>query len=202
MMGSPINKNSKNIMGLIKPGTRGAEIGVWEGSSSVKFAAKGLEKLYLVDPWAVSGYDETRQSADHTHNHQDWLIRYSKLTGGTDEESFTKYYNEVYDRVVKLFENKPEVEIRRQTSTEFFNTFEDEKLDWIYIDGDHSYSAVKRDLNGALKVLKKGGMILGDDYRWESDGDKGGVKAATREFAYQNKFKIHRHGPDQFRIVV
>ena len=37
-------------------------------------------------------------------------------------------------------------------------------LDFAYIDGDHSYEWVKRDITYCLKVLKPGGIISGHDY--------------------------------------
>jgi len=202
MMGNPVNKNSQAIMHLIEEGSVGAEIGVWEGSSSKKFTAKKPKLLYLVDPWAVSGYDETRAVNDPTHDHEKYINRYKRLVGGDKESDFDRYYDKVYERVQEKFSGNPAVKIKRMTSTEFFNSYEGEKLDWIYIDGDHSYSAVLKDLNGALRIVKKGGLILGDDFRFDSQNDKGGVKQATREFAETHGYEIHRHGHDQFRIVV
>jgi predicted O-methyltransferase YrrM len=38
------------------------------------------------------------------------------------------------------------------------------KLDFVYIDGDHSYEWVKRDILNSLKVLKLNGIIAGHDY--------------------------------------
>ena len=46
-------------------------------------------------------------------------------------------------------------------------------LDWIYIDGDHSYEAVKADLKAAMQAVKRGGFICGDDMQtsqWWGDG--------------------------------
>ena len=202
MMGSTKNRDSKYIMNLIKKGSIGAEIGVWEGSTSAGFLKQQPKLLYLVDPWAVSGYDEARAAQDPTHDHERYLKTYRKLAGSDNEESFNKYYDKVYARVKKRFEDNPVVQIKRMTSTEFFKSYEGDKLDWVYIDGDHSYTAVKSDLKGALKILKKGGLILGDDFHWDSKLDKGGVKKATEEFAKKNGLEIHKHKGNQFRIVV
>jgi len=37
-------------------------------------------------------------------------------------------------------------------------------LDFVYIDGSHSYKWVKDDILSSLKVIKKGGIIAGHDY--------------------------------------
>ena len=37
-------------------------------------------------------------------------------------------------------------------------------LDFIYIDGNHKYEYVKKDISDALKVVKEGGIIAGHDY--------------------------------------
>jgi deazaflavin-dependent oxidoreductase (nitroreductase family) len=56
-----------------------------------------------------------------------------------------------------------------------------EPLDWVYIDGDHTYHAVKADLKRFYQLLKPGGVIAGDDYAmagWWEDG----VTRAVDEF--------------------
>ncbi len=42
--------------------------------------------------------------------------------------------------------------------------FEDEYFDWIYIDGDHQYSGVKRDIEVARLKVKKGGFLVFNDF--------------------------------------
>jgi hypothetical protein len=37
-------------------------------------------------------------------------------------------------------------------------------LDWVYIDGDHNYPSVAVDLANAVRLVRSGGFILGDDY--------------------------------------
>ena len=86
MMGSPKNTDSHNIMDLIEKGSVGAEIGVWMGSSSRQFLQKDPSKLYLVDPWAVRGYDEALEAKDETFDYDKYLNNYSKLTRQTNSE--------------------------------------------------------------------------------------------------------------------
>lgn len=200
MMGNPKNRDSVNIMHLISFGSVGAEIGVWMGSSSEQFLRKGLKKFYMVDPWAVEPY-KTRED-DSTTNYENYLKKYSRLVGSSNPEDFQKYYDNIYNDIWNKYRSYPEAIICRQTSTEWFDSFEGEKLDWIYIDGDHSYSGVIADLNNSLKVLKHGALILGDDYKWGRPGDKGGVKKAVNEFVETHNFKINQHGNNQFSIQI
>ena len=49
-------------------------------------------------------------------------------------------------------------------SAEAANLFEDESLDYVYIDGDHSYEGAKKDLIAWYPKVKKGGFFGGHDY--------------------------------------
>jgi hypothetical protein len=45
-----------------------------------------------------------------------------------------------------------------------------QSMDFIYIDGDHSYAGVKNDTEKALQMLKPGGTMMWHDYGPGSDG--------------------------------
>lgn len=196
-----INSDSNNILHLIKPGTVGAEIGVWEGYSSQKFYNTNPKMLYLVDPWSVDGHEEAQKAGDPTFNYQTYITSYSHITGGKGEDAYMSHYDKVYNNVKKMFEGKENVQVCRQKATDWFNEYTGEKLDWIYVDGDHSYTGVINDLENCLKVMKDDGIILGDDYKWDSIGDKGGVKKAVNEFVDRHGAKLQRFGKNQFRIT-
>jgi len=57
--------------------------------------------------------------------------------------------------------------------------FKDEELDFVYIDGNHEYSNVKKDIQLWYPKIKKGAYIAGDDYDWHLGDD---VKRAVNEF--------------------
>ena len=73
------------------------------------------------------------------------------------------------------------------------NTF-----DFIYIDGDHTARAVLTDACMAWPMLKKGGIMLFDDYHWgppefnEYQKPKRGVDAFSHVFG--NQFKVVHDG--------
>jgi len=192
--------DSVHILEFIKAGSIGAEIGVWKGFTSEKFLKRNPEKLYLIDPWAVEAYKPSLNVDDDTFNYNKYINRYKSIVGSSDPAMFQKHYDKVHDNVVKKFKNNENVEVCRMLSTEWFAAYDGPKLDWIYIDGDHSYTGVINDLNASLAVVKPGGVIIGDDYKWHNDGDKGGVKKAVKEFIETNNLTVKQYGKIQFVI--
>ena len=52
----------------------------------------------------------------------------------------------------------------RMTTNEAARLFEDESLDAVFIDADHSYEAVKLDIQNWMPKVRKGGILAGHDY--------------------------------------
>ena len=50
------------------------------------------------------------------------------------------------------------------TSLEAASVLEKESLDFVFIDGDHSYRAVKDDLAAWEPLVKRGGLVAGHDF--------------------------------------
>ena len=61
-------------------------------------------------------------------------------------------------------------------------------FDLIFIDGDHSYTAVASDLRLSRKLLAQGGTLSGDDWNWP------GVRRAVIRFALNEKLRIEIFG--------
>ena len=62
------------------------------------------------------------------------------------------------------------------------------KVDFVFLDGGHSYDTVKNDLECSLEVItKSNGVIMCDDYNF---GHLPDVKIAIDEFVKKNNFKI------------
>lgn len=55
--------------------------------------------------------------------------------------------------------------------------FDDNSIDLIFIDADHSYEGVKKDILNFIPKMKKKAIMCGHDY----DGDYNGVKKAVDE---------------------
>lgn len=135
-----------------------AEIGVFEGKITFHLLNKlnNIENYYCIDSWEL--YDEYKESlySDKWKNF-DWNLIYKNFIENS-----------------KKFDN---IIIYRMKSLEAVKKFKDKSLDFIFIDGNHSYEYTKNDIINWRKKLKDGGVLAGHDYR----NDKYGVKKAVDE---------------------
>lgn len=120
-----------------------AEVGVWLGEASYFFAQFFPNAhLYLVDPWKPSNqYLETGQGP------------------GTSQ----KDYDQALQNVKRLFQDNPQVSIFPKSSQEALSLVPN-NLDLVFIDGDHSYEAVKHDILSWKQKVRPGGILAGHDY--------------------------------------
>jgi beta-1,4-mannosyl-glycoprotein beta-1,4-N-acetylglucosaminyltransferase len=59
---------------------------------------------------------------------------------------------------------------KRMTSVEAAKTYDDNSLDFVFIDADHSYESVKEDIIAWYPKIKPGGIISGHDYHMWAPG--------------------------------
>jgi len=109
---------------------------------------------------------------------------------------WTQEFFDSYRR--KIIEAKPALEEKTGAKIDYIkgdchkivHQFEDEFFDFIYIDCDHRYEYVKRDLNDWWPKLRSGGIMAGHDYL-EKSCWKGawtyGVVTAVNEFVKEHE---------------
>jgi hypothetical protein len=140
-----------------------AEIGIGYGTHAKDLLKNtNLDKLYLIDPMQFYPNDQ-------------FATEIMSKIPDIPKNNFNELFDLINNNLVLynsryIWYRKPSLSI---TEDEIAN----ESLDCIFIDGDHSYSAVYADLQFWWKKLKKGGHMLGDDY-WMSD-----VEKAVTEFS-------------------
>jgi len=144
------------ILSKMPRGSVAAEIGVDQGN----FSARILEiakptRLYLIDPWLTS---EDASSA--------------RRSGNSPETDFQKVKQQFSEEL-----RQGSVIIMRESSAAAVARLADSSLDWVYIDGDHQYEAVKHDLEHFFSKVKPGGFIVCDDYHYAGHWDDGVTKA-------------------------
>ena len=66
----------------------------------------------------------------------------------------------------------------RKTSVEAAKGFAEASIDWLFIDGDHTYDGCLADLEAWYPKVRPGGLISGDDY-----GDGFNVRAAAHRMS-------------------
>ena len=94
---------------------------------------------------------------------------------------------------------KKNVTLYKGHSNEILKDFEHRDIDYIIIDGGHSYETVRKDLDLSFKILSNNGIIICDDY-WHPQAP--GIKIAVDDFVKKNNLfleiinnrmaKIHR----------
>jgi hypothetical protein len=74
----------------------------------------------------------------------------------------------------------------KSTSELASKSFENNSLDMVYIDGDHNYECVKKDIDIWYQKVKSGGILSGHDYHesWP------GCKLAIDEFIANNHYIV------------
>lgn len=84
------------------------------------------------------------------------------------------------------------VEVHLGDSAEELAKLPDAPLDWVYVDADNSYEAVRRDLIAILPKLKTNGLIVLNDYTYFSPSSfsKFGVVEAVNEFCLDHDFEL------------
>jgi hypothetical protein len=89
-----------------------------------------------------------------------------------------------YEEVQAKLEKYSNITLMRTTSDEAVNEIPNE-LDFIFIDGDHSYDAVLSDLNNYVPKIKSGGLLTGHD--WTCVRKEFGVVQACDKYLNENK---------------
>jgi predicted O-methyltransferase YrrM len=70
------------------------------------------------------------------------------------------------DRFAAAIDRGP-IRLHKADSVDALQQFSDSHFDWIYIDADHSYEGVRRDLGVAkMKVKRDGLLVLNDHIFW------------------------------------
>lgn len=138
---------------------KGIEIGTCRAESTAYFLEKcpNIDLLTTIDPY--KGY-------------QDW-------NGEITQETVDRFM-EVAKKNLKKYGKR--VKMLRAESVAAADKFEDESVDFIFVDGDHSYDATLADCKAYYPKLKKGGIFCGHDYQTLED-----VKRSIDDFRTEYK---------------
>lgn len=92
-----------------------------------------------------------------------------------------------FDRTRDDVKDAPSVKLHLGKSFEIMAQMPDNFFDWIYVDADHTYEGVKKDIGACIPKLKDEGILVFNDYlTWAPMlAEPYGVLAAVNELTTQ-----------------
>lgn len=127
----------------------GVEVGVYRGwLSELLLDARPLLTLVMVDAWsAVSPNPEYARSGD--------------LHAIMPQPAHDDAYADCVARVAKY---RPRAIVFRARSLDIGAMWQPASLDFVFIDGDHSYQGCAQDISRWREIVRPGGIVCGHDY--------------------------------------
>ena len=144
------------------------EIGAWKGKSAVFMAEEIKKSGKNIEFYTIDLFEYTPE--------------YNQYKKKGDNHSF---YEEFMENINPL---KDFIKPIKGKSFEEANNFQDNSIDFLFVDGDHSYKGVKKDLESWFPKIKNAGIIAGHDYTEPSCG----VKMAVDQFFLFTGIEINR----------
>jgi predicted O-methyltransferase YrrM len=160
------------------------EIGCFEGYGTLKLhtllGTHPESKIICIDPW------------------DDCYVK-DKIIFSDIDPIFIGQYDKFINNVQSI---KNKIEIKRGYSTDMLKTIENNSIDFAYVDGDHSANQVYIDGSLLFPLMKKGGIILFDDYYWHHNNEytQHGIDRFINE--YKNLIEVLFIGPVQCAVKI
>jgi len=148
------------------------EIGLFYGRSSavmMPIALRNGNQYFAIDNF-YGGIDETTPA--------------SKIQRSEGEKVKTKFMANMRDIGI----NRSDYALYKSNSIEASVYLPDESVDFCFIDGDHAYESVKKDIEIWWKKIKKNGIMGGHDFQNNEVG------RAVIEFAASNSLDVKQGG--------
>lgn len=152
----------------------GAEIGVYNGANAVNILSNENIKLYMIDPYLK--YEEYENSEKGS----------SEMSRSV--ESWNQLFVDIYNKFNNTYKNR--VFFIRCKSEFAHNYFPDFYFDFVYIDGNHLYDYVKKDIYFYYPKTKNGGLFGGHNYETAHPG----VIKAVDEFIESTELELNVKG--------
>lgn len=128
------------------------EVGAWKGQSAAHMAVEIINsnkniKFYCFDTWAGS----TEHKLDPRYSHD-----------------LPSLYQQFQNNIAPV---KNYIKYARLASTDAVHLFEDDSIDFVYIDANHEFDDVVKDIKAWWPKIKLGGLLAGDDFDNPSVGN-------------------------------
>lgn len=131
------------------PKGRGVEVGVFKGHFSKSILDSWDGTLYMVDVWRPLDVEDYNDMSNHSGHSEAYRDTMTSISGYEDRAIMVRAASEVAAHI-----------------------FEDNSLDFVYIDANHAYDYVVQDIELWYPKVRPGGLICGHDYidiQWNED---------------------------------
>lgn len=144
---------------------KGVEFGIYTGGNAKSMLKTlNIEKLYLVDPY--KNYHPTYDTAN---------FKKAKKKAHKLKRNSVQFIEDYSSNIFKYIDEK-------------------EKIDFVYIDANHNYSYVIKDIRIAFELVKDGGVIAGHDFNQD------GVAKAVQQVCRHHNIIFSVEGNDWWFI--
>ncbi len=164
-----------DVMGT-QPKYTAAEIGVEQGKTSKQLLTYMPNLfLFLVDRWEVTPPGDS-------------YFKGSRVMSRWDKNQWQSIYSRMTQNV-KVFRGR--YEILKMDTIEASKRFENDTLDFVFIDSDHSFAGVCRDIDAWIPKVKMNGIVFFHDY--ENGNTFSKVREAIEDRLGQNVVTVSPH---------
>lgn len=135
----------------------GCELGVSQAFTLRYFldSTKNIKKIYAVDAWKA---------------YMDWHVFHpQEEVDGWKRDAFSL-----------MADHMDRIQILEMDTAQASKMIPDNSLDYIFIDGDHSFAAASRDMRNYWRKVKSGGIFAGHD--WQLPAVSSAVKLFRKEY--------------------
>ena len=157
---------------------RAAEVGSFTGASALALAGY-CHRLYCCDTWAGGTDPEDPINAI-----------YQRASGPTEVlNAFMDNTQHVCEAIFPF----------RKVSPAVTAYLRHERFDLVFLDGDHSYSGLKADIEAWLPLVRPGGILCGHDFGGQFPGVERAVVEAFPD--HQGKAHVGQTWTWQFHVI-
>lgn len=158
----------------------GAEVGVFDGRMSAHLLRRPDLTLYMVDRWAAP-LPAYVASGDPTA-----MLDGDEMSAAMDAARRRTVFAGPRARLFRMDSLEAALTLQGYTVVTAPHTMGPLRFDFTFIDADHSYGAVKSDIEAWLPTLKPGGLLCGHDY----GDDRFSVTAAVDDACEANGWTL------------
>ena len=143
------------------------ELGTWKGHSIIHLAKKLQKEEYEFE---LYGVDLFENSLIHQTEGNHYLSNQIPLLW------------DIYNANLEKAQVRHLVKDIKESSWKASEKFKDGSVDFLFIDADHKYESVVKDIKSWLPKMKKGGMISGHDFHQPTAGVKKAVEELIPDY--------------------